>query len=69
MERFRLLMHIGKDGSKFKTEAVYIPPPDMEASDSDRDKIVIDRTDQEYVTFNRRFTYLGSIITDDLRDC
>jgi hypothetical protein len=38
------------------------------ASEADRSKIVVDRTDQGYVTFNRRFTYLGSIITDDLED-
>jgi hypothetical protein len=28
MKRFGLLMHIGKDGSKSKTEALYTPPPE-----------------------------------------
>jgi hypothetical protein len=32
----------------------------------DRDKIIVKNTDQEYVTFNQKFTYLGSIITNDL---
>jgi hypothetical protein len=66
MKHFGLLMHIGRNGGKLKTEALYIPPPGPEASDTDRGKIVIERTDQGYVTFHRRFTYLGSIITDDL---
>jgi hypothetical protein len=61
-------MHIGKDGGKSKTEVLYTPPPSTEASDTFRDKIFVDRTDQGYVTFNRRFTYLGSLITNDLED-
>jgi hypothetical protein len=68
MKRFRLLMHIRKGSSKSKMEALYIPLPGTEASDTDRDKIFVDGTDQGYVMFNRRFTYLGSIITDDLED-
>jgi hypothetical protein len=55
-------MAVNQDGS-----AVH-PTPSTEASDTDRDKIFDDETDQGYVTFNRRFTYLGSIITDDLED-
>jgi hypothetical protein len=68
MKRFGLLMHIGKNGSKSKTEALYIPPPGTTASDADRSKVLVENTDQGYVTFNRRFTYLGSIITNDLED-
>jgi hypothetical protein len=50
-------------------EALYIPPPGAMASpDTDRKKLFIGNTDpQGYVTFNRRFTYLGSIITKDLK--
>jgi hypothetical protein len=59
MKRLGLLVHIRKNGGKSKMEALFIPPPD-------RDKVLINNTDQGYVTFNRRFTYLGSIITDDL---
>jgi hypothetical protein len=70
MECFDLLMHIGRDGGKSKTEALYIlAPGTMIASDADRAKIVVaNTTDQGYVTFNRKFTYLGSIITNDLED-
>jgi hypothetical protein len=68
MKRFGLLMHIGKDGGKSKTEALYIAPPGSSATDADRSKIIVDHTDQGYVTFNQKFTYLGSIITEDLDD-
>jgi hypothetical protein len=37
-------------------------------TDADRSKIIVDDTDQGYITFNRKFTYLGSIITKDLDD-
>jgi hypothetical protein len=40
----------------------------LTASDTDRDKVFVDNADQGYVMFNRRFTYLGSIITNDLED-
>jgi hypothetical protein len=43
-------------------------PPGAMASDTDRSKVFIENTYQGYVTFNRRFTYLGSIITNDLED-
>jgi hypothetical protein len=68
MKPFGLLMHIGKNGGKSKTEALYIAPPCSLATDADRCKIIVDNTDQGYITFNRKFTYLGSIITKDLDD-
>jgi hypothetical protein len=68
MKRFGLLMHIGRDGGKSKTEALYIPAPGTIISDADRTKILVDDTDQGYITFNKKFTYLGSIITEDLED-
>ena len=46
MKRFGLLMHVGKNGGKSKTEALYIPPPGLEALDTNRDKVVVDNTDQ-----------------------
>jgi hypothetical protein len=62
-------MRIGKNGSKSKTEALYIPPLGTTAlSDIDRNKVFIDSIYQGYVTFNRRFTYLGTIISNDLED-
>jgi exonuclease III len=68
MKRFGLLMHIGRNGGKSKTEALYIAPPGSTATETDRSKVFVDNTDQGYVTFNRKFTYLGSIITEDLDD-
>jgi hypothetical protein len=35
---------------------------------NDRDKIVIENTDQGYMTFKWKFKYLGSIITNYLDD-
>jgi hypothetical protein len=69
MKHFGLLMHIGRDGGKSKTEALYIAPLGSTATEADRSKVFIDNTDQRYVTFNRKFTYLRSIITEDLDDC
>jgi hypothetical protein len=66
MRRFGLQMHIGRDGGKSKTEALFIPAPRTTSTNADRIKIVVDSTDQGYVTFNRKLTYLESIITDDL---
>jgi hypothetical protein len=68
MKRFGLLKHIGKKRGKSKTEVLYIPPPGTKASDADRSKEFVENIDQGYVTFNRGFTYLGSIITNDLKD-
>ena len=68
MKRFGLLMHLGRDGGKSKTEALYIAPPGSTATatEADRSKVFVDNTDQGYITFNRKLTYLGSIITEDL---
>jgi hypothetical protein len=49
MKRFGFLMHIGKNRSKSKMEALYIPPLGTMASDADRSKVFVDNTDQEYV--------------------
>jgi hypothetical protein len=57
-----------KKWREMKTEALYIPPPGTEASDTDKDKVFVENTDHGYITFNRRFTYLVSIITEDLED-
>ena len=70
MARFGLIMHIGRDGKPSKTEAVYHPPSLQECQGQP------DETPEEaqytvadgYVTFTRKFKYLGSWITQDLRD-
>jgi hypothetical protein len=48
---------------------MYIPAPGTITSEADRKKIFLfDNTDQGSLTFNRKFTYLGSIITNDLEN-
>jgi hypothetical protein len=58
------LKNIGKT-----KEALCIPAPGAITSNVNISKIFVDNTDQGYTTFNRKkFTYLGSIITNDLED-
>jgi hypothetical protein len=72
MSRLGLIMHIGKDGGKSKTEAMYYPPTLEEASKMadeapgpEEAKFAVD---EGYITFTRKFKYLGSLITQDLKD-
>jgi hypothetical protein len=60
-------MHFGRDGKKSKTEAVYFPPPGVEATQEDVTKFGVD-DDQGYITFTSEFKYLGSLFNTDLRD-
>jgi hypothetical protein len=46
MKIFGLLMHTRKNKAKLKTKALVILPPNVQASMNDRDKIVIENTDQ-----------------------
>jgi hypothetical protein len=67
-ERFGLKMHVGRNGKKSKTEAMYFPPS--------LKKELYHQLDQEekipvkdgYITFTRLFKYLGSWVTDTLKD-
>jgi hypothetical protein len=67
MPCFGLMMHIGRDGKKSKTEAVYFPPPGVEATPKDIAQFGEDN-DQGYITFTEKFKYLGSLFNTDLRD-
>jgi hypothetical protein len=66
-------MHIGRDGNKSKTEAMYHPPSYQESREQQEE---VGETPEEalftvadgYITFTRKFKYLGSWITHDLRD-
>jgi hypothetical protein len=49
-------------------ESLFIKLPGTQITDADRSKVFVDNTDQGYIAFNRKFTYLGSIITKDLDD-
>ena len=72
MKRFGLIMHIGVDGGKSKTEAMYYPPTLEEASKIKNEAPGAEEAtfdvDEGYITFTRKFKYLGSLITQDLKD-
>ena len=65
LKQFGMKMHVGKDGKKSKTEALFIPGksnPDPPANSEDY------RTGDGYVSFTKHFNYLGSYISNDLSD-
>jgi hypothetical protein len=67
---FGLKMHYGKDGGKSKTEAMYFLPnlqPQNYMSEEEAERKRFPVLDG-YVTMTKRFKYLGSWITDDLRN-
>ena len=58
-------IHVGKDGKKSKTEALFIPgksKPDPPAKSEEY------RTGDGHVSFTKHFNYLGSYISNDLSD-
>ena len=65
LKRFGLTMHVGRDGKKSKTEAMYFPPP---GESPDATLTAPFEVDGGSIAFTSRFTYLGSIVTADLRD-
>jgi hypothetical protein len=64
MTHFGLIMHIGRDEKKSKTEAVYFPPPGVKATPEDVAQLGVNN-DQGYITFTE---YLPSLFNTDLRD-
>eukprot|EP00957_Ditylum_brightwellii_P021684 1634941-Ditylum_brightwellii.AAC.1 len=56
-------MHIGKDGSKSKTEAVIFVTPDKTYKDYDTMHVPVDNG---YITYTTQFKYLGSILSWNL---
>jgi hypothetical protein len=67
--KFGLIMHIGTNGKKSKTEAVYYPPKLL--NEGEEPKVKITETfpvKHGYVGFTENFKYLGSLINSDLRD-
>ena len=67
---FGLSMHIGKDGKKSKTEAMYISPNIQEDEQNflNADFETPIPVKSGYVNFTKKFKYLGSFITHDLKD-
>jgi hypothetical protein len=65
MERFGLIMHIGRGGKKLKIEAVFFPPPGTEAPPKDVAQFGVEN-DLGYIAFTKKFKYLGSLFNTDL---
>ena len=63
--RFGLTCHVGRDGSKSKTEAMYFPPPGACYEDADTSPVVVGGGE---VTFTTSFKYLGCLISSNLSD-
>ena len=61
---FGLKVHKGKDGKKSKTECMFFPPSGFKYEDADTSSVEVNNG---YYTFCKRFKYLGSIITWDLK--
>ena len=58
-------MHIGKDGSKSKTEAVIFAAPGKTYEEYDTTPVNVD---EGYITYTTQFKYLGSIFSWNLDD-
>eukprot|EP00957_Ditylum_brightwellii_P091923 6999077-Ditylum_brightwellii.AAC.1 len=58
-------MHIGKDGSKSKTEAVIFTAPGKTYKEYDTTPVNVD---EGYITYTTQFKYLGSILSWNLDD-
>jgi len=64
-KHFGLACHVGRDGAKSKTEAMYFPP--AQSPYQDANTLPLD-VDGGIVTFTQTFKYLGSLLTSDLCD-
>ncbi len=64
-KRFGITCHVGRNGGKSKTEAMFFPPPGMKYEDADLSLIAVD--DGE-ITFTKTFKLLGSVLAYDLKD-
>ena len=63
---FGMLMHVGSEGKRSKTEAMYCPARNEEYSDGDTSDLVLDCGGT--VSFTESFVYLGSLLHRDLPD-
>ena len=63
---FGMLMHVGSEGKRSKTEAMYCPARNEEYSDGDTSDLVLDCGGT--VSFTESFVYLGSLLHRDLSD-
>lgn len=65
MKRFGLSCHVGRNGKQSKTEAMFIPRPRGLYEDANTSDLHIDGGT---IPFVKKFKYLGSIISCDLKD-
>ena len=63
--RLGMRCHIGRNGAMSKTEAMYFPPPKSAYDQADTTPLNIDGG---HVHFTKRFKYLGSILSSNLKD-
>jgi hypothetical protein len=63
-KRFGLLMHVGRDQTKSKTEAVFYPAPRQPHSAGDQTDFACDG--DGFISFTSEFIYLGSVVHSSL---
>ena len=63
--RFGMKIHIGTNGGKSKTEALYVPHAGEAYEDADTSDILVDGGS---ISFTKSFKYLGSSINSSLSD-
>ena len=63
--QFGLLCHVGRNGSKSKTEAMYFPAPGLRYEDADTSPLLVDGGE---VPFTLKFKLLGSLLAYNLKD-
>ena len=66
LRKFGLLMHVGTDGKRSKTEAMYCPARNEDYGDGNTSDLVLDCGGT--VSFTEKFVYLGSLLHRDLTD-
>ena len=64
-KQFGLICHVGRNGSKSKTEAMYFPAPGLKYEDADTSPLLVDGGE---VPFTVKFKLLGSILAHNLKD-
>jgi len=64
-KKFGLVCHVGRNGSKSKTEAMYFPAPGLRYEDADTSPLIVDGGE---VPFTLKFKLLGSLLTYNLKD-
>lgn len=64
-KKFGLSCHVGRDGSRSKTEAMYFPAPGLKYEDADTSPLQIDGGE---VPFTQKFKLLGSMLAYNLKD-